>query len=280
MVYKDHIVAEKYAEGFDKNSKFLGWSMTKSILSTIFGILQHKGRLSVDERAPITEWKNDERKNITIHNLLQMNSGLEWDENYETISDVNKMLFLDEDMTQAQIDKSLIAEPNTLWNYSSGTSNLLSRILRIKLGSHQKYLDYWYKELIDKIGMHSMVLEADLAGNYVASSYSWASARDWAKFGLLYEHEGNWNGEQIFSKEWDDYVVTPTPTSSGQYGAQFWLNTQSMMPDVPSTMYFANGHDGQRVFILPEQDLVVVRLGLSGNFSNNELLKGILESIK
>lgn len=280
VVYKDHIITEKYANGFDKTSKFLGWSMTKSIMSTVFGVLQHKGLLSVKEQAPISDWENDDRRQITIHNLLQMNSGLEWDENYETISDVNKMLFLDEDMSKAQMDKKLVGSPNALWNYSSGTSNLLSKILRYKLGSEQEYLDFWYRELIDKIGMNSMILEADLAGNYVASSYSWASARDWAKFGMLYEREGNWNGEQIFSKNWDDYVVTPTPTSDGQYGAQFWLNSKSMMPDVPSSMYFANGHDGQRVFILPEQDLVVVRLGLNGDFSNNNFLKGILESIK
>ena len=279
IVYKDHIIAEKYAEGFTKESKFLGWSMTKSLMATVYGIMQYKGLLSVDEKAPIEAWKDDERDEITIHNLLQMNSGLEWDENYETISDVTKMLFLDKDMTKAQAEKDLIAKPNTFWNYSSGTSNLLSGILRTKIGSHQEYLDFWYKEFIDKIGMNSMILEADIAGNYVASSYSWATARDWAKFGLLYEHEGDWNGEQLFSKDWDDYVVTPTPTSDGQYGAQFWLNSKSMLPDVPNTMYFANGHDGQRVYILPEQDLVVVRLGLGDDFSNNSFLKDILQSI-
>ena len=280
VLYKGHIIAEKYADGFTKDSRFLGWSMTKSLMGTVYGILQHQGKMDVQKPAPIEEWQNDDRKNITIHNLLQMNSGLEWDENYNDISDVTKMLFLEQDMTQSQLIKPLVGKPNKTWNYSSGTSNLLSGILRKELGSHQEYLDYWYRELIDKIGMNSMILETDMAGNYVASSYSWATARDWAKFGLLYASRGNWNGEQIFAAQWVDYATTPTPTSDGQYGAQFWLNNGGMMSDVPKNMFFANGHDGQRVYILPEQDLVIARFGLSGDFSNNGLIKGVLEAIE
>ena len=161
-IYKNQIIAEKYAEGFDKDSKILGWSMTKSVLSTVFGIMQHLGKINVKDKAPVAAWQNDDRKEITIHNLLQMNSGLEWDENYEEISDVTKMLFLEEDMTKTQIQKPLVSLPNSAWNYSSGTSNLLSGILREQLGSQQAYLDFWYHELIDKIGMSSMIIETDL----------------------------------------------------------------------------------------------------------------------
>lgn len=279
VLYKGNIIAERYADEFNKNSCFLGWSMTKSIMATVFGIMQFQGKINVQDVAPVGEWQNDDRKKITIHNLLQMNSGLEWDENYEGISDVTKMLFLEKDMTKSQMKKQLVGNPNETWNYSSGTSNLLSGILRLKLGSHQAYLDYWYSELIDKIGMNSMVLETDMAGNYVSSSYSWATTRDWAKFGFLYSRNGNWNGEQIFAKDWRDYVTSPTPTSNGAYGAQFWLN-DGTIPDVPMSMFYANGHDGQRIYILPEQDLVIARFGLSGNFSNNNLIKGVLESIK
>ncbi len=279
VVYKGQIIAEKYADGFHKNSRFLGWSMTKSIMGTVFGIMEHQGKINVQDPAPIEEWQNDDRKKITIHNLLQMNSGLEWDESYDGISDVTKMLFLEKDMTKSQIGKQFVGKPNETWNYSSGTSNLLSGILRSEIGSYQEYLDYWYSELIDKIGMNSMVLETDMAGNYVGSSYSWATARDWAKFGLLYARNGNWNGEQIFAEDWREYVTTPTPDSNGAYGAQFWLN-DGTIPDVPMSMFYANGHDGQRVYILPEQDLVIARFGLSGYFSNNNLIKGVLESIK
>ncbi len=278
VLYKGHIIAEKYADGFDENSLFLGWSMTKSIMATVYGILQHQGKINVQDKAPIAEWQNDDRKDITIHNLLQMNSGLEWDESYDGISDVTKMLFLEKDMTISQIRKQFVGKPNETWNYSSGTSNLLSGILRQELGSHQEYLDYWYRELIDKISMNSMVLETDMAGNYVGSSYSWATARDWAKFGWLYVQNGNWNGQQLFAKDWLSYVTTPAPTSNGAYGAQFWLN-DGTLPDVPKSMFYANGHDGQRVYILPEQELVIARFGLSGNFSNNGLIKGILNSI-
>ncbi|MFK8058595.1 MAG: serine hydrolase domain-containing protein [Polaribacter sp.] len=279
VIYKDQIIAEKYSDGFSKDSKILGWSMTKSILSTVFGVLQHQQKINVFDKAPIDSWQNDERKNITINNLLQMNSGLEWDENYDEISDATKMLFLDRDMTKMQEDKPLVAKPNEKFNYSSGTTNLLSGILRKQFKTHQEYLDFWYTNFIDKIGMNSMVLEADLSGNYVGSSYSWATARDWAKFGLLYLKNGNWNGEQLFNKDWVEYVTTPTPTSDGTYGAQFWLNAEKQFKDVPKSMYFADGYQGQRVYILPEQDLVVVRFGLSW-FEENVFLSKIIKSIK
>jgi CubicO group peptidase (beta-lactamase class C family) len=279
VIYKDQIIAEKYADGFDKNSKILGWSMTKSITSTIFGILQYQKKISVYDTSPIKSWQNDARKNITIHNLLQMNSGLEWDENYDKISDVTKMLFLEKDMTKAQEKKPLKGKTNASWNYSSGTTNLLSGIIRNQFKTNQEYLDFWYTNLIDKIGMNSMTLETDLAGNYVGSSYAWATARDWAKFGLLYLHKGNWEGDQLFDESWVDYVSTPTPTSDGTYGAQFWLNATPTFKDVPKNMFYADGYQGQRVYILPDQDLVVVRMGLS-QMDENAFLSGIIASIK
>jgi len=253
--------------------------MTKSVMATLYGVLEQQGKIDVDQPAPIEAWKNDERSKITINNLLQMNSGLEWEENYNTISDVTKMLFLATDMTQSQIDKPLIGKPNETWNYSSGTSNLLSGVLRNQFTTHQEYLDFWYSALIDRIGMHSMVVEADLAGNYVASSYAWATTRDWAKFGLLYLNNGDWNGDQVITKDWVDYITTATNTSNGKYGAQFWLNASGELKDVPTTMYFADGFQGQRVFILPSKGLVVVRTGLN-NMDYNTFLSGILESVE
>ncbi len=264
VLYKDQIIAERYADGFTKDSRILGWSMTKSVLSTMFGVLQHQGKLSVMDKAPIKAWENDERKNITIHNLLQMNSGLEWDENYDKISDVTEMLFLSKDMTASQIDKPLVGKPNETWNYSSGTSNLLSGILRKQFSTHQEYLDFPYTNFIDKIGMHSMLIEADMEGNYVGSSYAWATPRDWAKFGLLYLHRGDWNGTRIFDESWVDYIIKPTPSSNQRYGGHFWLNAGGFHPDVPKDMYSANGYQGQRIYIVPSKDLVVVRFGLVG----------------
>lgn len=279
VVYRDQIIGEKYAPGFNKDSRLLGWSMTKSITSTLFGILQKEGKLKVNQPAPIEEWQQDERKKISIHNLLQMNSGLAWEEDYSKISDVTKMLFQESDMTQSQINKPLIGKPNATWNYSSGTTNLLSGILRKQFKTHQEYLDFWYSALIDKIGMHSMLVEADLEGNYIGSSYAWANARDWAKFGLLYLHQGNWNGEQLFDPSWSKYVATPTPTSEKQYGAQFWLNAGGKMPDCPKDIYYADGFQGQRVFIIPSHDMVIVRLGYD-HIDMNALVKEVLASVK
>ena len=280
VIYKDKIIAEKYAEGFNKNAKILGWSMTKSITATYFGILQKQGKIDIKKPAPIAEWANDERKKITINDLLHMNSGLEWEENYNAISDVTKMLFMAEDMTKSQVDKLLIGKPNESWNYSSGTTNLLSGILRKQFKSHQEYLDFWYSSLLDKIGMNSALVESDMAGNFVGSSYGWATTRDWAKFGLLYLHKGNWNGEQLFDESWAKYVATPTNTSNGNYGAQFWLNAGGKFPDVPKEMYYCSGYQGQMVAIFPNHDLVIVRMGLSEEFDFNEFLSEIVGSLK
>lgn len=281
VIYKNKIIAEKYADGFNKNSRILGWSMTKSITGTLFGVLQKQGKFDIMKAAPIAEWKNDERSKITTNDLLHMNSGLEWEEDYGKISDVTKMLFIEEDMTKSQINKPLIGKPNNTWNYSSGTTNLLSGILRKQFKTHQEYLDFWYTNLLDKIGMNSAIIETDMAGNFVGSSYGWATTRDWAKFGLLYLHKGNWNGEQIFDESWAKYVATPTNSSNGQYGAQFWLNAGGRFPSAPKDMFYASGYQGQMVAIFPSHDLVIVRMGLKEDpeFDFNGLLSGVVGSL-
>ncbi len=282
VVYKDQIIGEKYIDGFDKNSMILGWSMGKSITSAVIGALEKDGKVSLNQSNLFEEWKNDDRKNITLANLLNMNSGLEWEENYFKICDVTKMLFLEEDMTQSQLIKPLTGTPNESWNYSSGTTNLLSGFIRNQFKTQQEYLDYWYSSIIDKIGMHSMIVETDFKGNYIGSSYAWATTRDWAKFGLLYLHNGNWNGEQILNTSWIDFTRKPTNGSNGVYGGHFWMNAGGKYPDVPKDMYSLNGFQGQRVYIIPSKDLVVVRTGTHGeaNFNVNEFLSEIISAIK
>lgn len=281
ILYKGHLIAEKYIDGFDKDTPILGWSMTKSIIATLYGVLEREGKLEMDWPAPIVEWKDDERKDITLNHLLRMQSGLAWDEDYTGISDVTRMLFLDSDMTVTPRNKEAIAKPTEIWNYSSGTSNLLSGILRQQFRSHQEYLDFPYSALLDKIGMYSMVLEADMAGNYVGSSYSWASTRDWARFGQLYLDKGNWNGEQLFNPEWVNYITTPTLHSDGTYGAHFWLNAEGKYPDVPKDLFSCNGFEGQYVFMIPSKDLVVVRTGLAEEpeFNVNDVLSTIVKAV-
>jgi CubicO group peptidase (beta-lactamase class C family) len=283
VIYKDKIIGEKYDTGFTKDSKILGWSMTKSITATYFGILQKQGKFDINKSAPIAEWQNDDRKNITTNDLLHMNSGLEWEEKYDKISDATQMLFQSKDMTKCQIVKKLIGKTDNSWNYSSGTTNLLSGIVRKQFKTQQEYLDFWYSSLIDKIGMHSMIVESDMTGNFVGSSYGWATTRDWSKFGLLYLHKGNWNGDQIFDESWSKYVATPTNTSKGEYGAHFWLNAGGKFPDAPKDLYSCNGFQGQMVFIIPSHDMVIVRMGLKeqkDGFDFNGLLKGVISSIK
>lgn len=282
VLYKDQIIGEKYLDGFSKDSKLLGWSMTKSITSAVIGVLQKQGKVNLNQSNLFQEWEQDERSKITLNNLLQMNSGLEWVEDYNNISDVTKMLFLDEDMSKTQLLKPLIGKPNESWNYSSGTTNLLSGFIRNQFKTHQEYLDFWYAELIDKIGMNSMIIETDVVGNYIGSSYGWATARDWAKFGLLYLHKGNWNGNQILTEDWVKYSTTPTDNSNGEYGAQFWLNAGGVYPNVPSDLFSCNGFQGQHVFVIPSKDLVVVRFGLAENpqFNIDEFLSEIIAAIK
>jgi CubicO group peptidase (beta-lactamase class C family) len=281
VIYKDQIIAEKYVDGFNKNTKLLGWSMTKSVTSAVLGVLEKQGKIDVNQTNLFPEWEQDERSKITLNNLLQMNSGLEWLEDYNKISDVTKMLFLDKDMTKIQLTKPLVGKPNESWNYSSGTTNLLSGFIRNQFKAHQDYLDFWYAELIDKIGMSSMIVETDFSGNYIGSSYGWATARDWAKFGLLYLHNGNWNGTQILNESWINYTKTPTNTSNGEYGAQFWLNAGGVYPNVPKDLYSCNGYQGQYVFIIPSKELVIVRFGLAENpiFNVNQFLSEILYSV-
>lgn len=282
VLYKDHIIAEKYAEGFSKITPMLGWSMTKSITATMFGILQKQGKLKVSQSHLFKEWENGDRANITLSDLLHMNSGLAWNEDYDNLSGVTRMLFMDKDMSMRQRQKPAKYKPDTHWYYSSGTTNLLSGWLRTQFKTHQEYLDFWYSALLDKIGMHTALIETDLAGNYVGSSYGWATTRDWAKFGTLNLHYGNWDGTQIVDTTWVNYIKTPTNTSNGRYGAHFWLNAGGIYPDVPKDMFSCNGFQGQMVFMMPSKNLVVVRTGLteSPDFDFNAFLKGVLAGVK
>lgn len=281
IAYGNQVIAERYAEGFTSETPILGWSMTKSILASCFAILAHQGKIDLQAPAHVPVWQDDERAAITYNDLLRMQSGLEWDEDYTTISDVTGMLFLEEDMTQVQAGKEAVAGPAQIWNYSSGTSNLLSGLLRDQFDTYQDYLDFPYAALIDKIGMHSMLIETDMAGNYVGSSYAWASTRDWARFGLLYLNGGQWNGEQLFDSGWIDYITTPTEGSKGEYGAHFWLNAEGKYPNVPRDLYSANGYQGQYVFIIPSKNVVIVRTGLAEppEFDINSFLETVLAAL-
>jgi hypothetical protein len=283
VIYKGEIIGERYWKEKDINAEtpLWSWSMNKSIINALTGILVKKGVLSVDDAAPVELWENDERKNITINNLLQMSSGLKWDEDYGSVSDATKMLYRSNDCYLSAISVPFDKSPDTEWYYSSGTTNILSGIIRQTIGNDDEYLAFPYKELFNKTDMHSITMETDAVGNFVGSSYAYATARDWARFGLLYYNDGVWQGDTILPAGWVDYSTTPAKSSNGKYGAQFWLNRSKSVPDAPEDMYKCDGHRGQTVFIIPSRNLVVVRLGFSeDNFSFNDFIKEILGSIE
>lgn len=262
VVLKDgKLIAERYADGFDKDSKHIGWSMTKSIFNALIGIAIQEGKLEgLDQTKLFPEWK-DKRKNITLKHILQMNSGLQWEEDYGNVSEAVTMLYNRDDMVDYAIDQPFEGKMGSHWEYSSGSSNMLSGILRDRM-NQKEYFDFPYK-FFDKIGASSFVMETDASGNFVSSSYAWATARDWAKFGQFFLDEGVVDSTRLLPEGWIDFTTEVAKGSEGEYGAHFWLPTNKDYPKSPKDMYFADGFQGQRVFIIPSEGLVIVRLGLT-----------------
>ena len=282
VAHKGQLLAERYAEGYDKDTKMIGWSMSKSITATMIGILIKQGQLSLDDSRLYEDWQ-DERADITLRDLLQMQSGLTWSEEYGSINDVTNMLYKSSDATVIPKSKELAYEPGSHWYYSSGTTNLLCDLVKRKLGDQDTYLRFPYDSIFHRIGMYNTTMETDEAGNYIGSSYTYATARDWARFGQLYLNKGNWYGDQLIDTSWVDFVSTPNAHSDGIYGAQFWLNAaQHKYPDAPKDMFSCEGFEGQAVYIIPSYDLIVVRLGLAEEpfFDFNAMLKDILASFE
>lgn len=275
VVHHGRIVAERYAPGITKDTPLPGWSMAKSVTNALVGILVREGRLDVKARAPLPEWAvaNDPRGRITIENLLRMDSGLAFDERSGPfVSDVNVMLLESRDAAALAVSKPENATPGRRWRYSSGTTNILSRIIRDTFGGDvEAYLSFPRKALFDRIGMETAILEPDASGTFVGSSFMAASARDWARFGRLYLCDGVWEGERILPPGWVSFSRTPSPSSPhGLYGAHFWTNGAVETSDadrpfarLPADEYHANGFEGQWIVIVPSRDLVIVRLGFT-----------------
>lgn len=282
VLFKDQIVAEKYATGFNKNSPQLGWSMTKSITNAMVGLLVKEGRLDIEQNALFEEWQHDERSKITLNNLLQMCSGLDWNEQYGDQSDATTMLYRENDKSAYAIAKPLTHNPGDFWEYSSGTSNILQKLIRNTIKNDPEYWQYPYKNLFNKIGMASAVMEADNTGTFIGSSYCYATPRDWTRFSMLYLHDGLWDGERILPKGWVQYSSTPALASDGVYGAHFWTNSSGKYPSAPGNMFLCQGFHGQRIFILPSMDMIIVRLGISeeDTFDFDQMLKEILAAFE
>ncbi|MBL7762007.1 MAG: serine hydrolase, partial [Chitinophagaceae bacterium] len=288
VVYKGQIVAEKYAPGFNKDTRLIGWSMGKSITSALIGILVKQGKLDISKPAPVAEWKNDNdpRHAITLQNLLQQTTGLDFEENYSKPSGATNMLFKRGDMAAYAANSPLKHKPGSTFYYSSGNSNILARIVRTTVGE-KDYESFLFNELFYKIGMNDFIFEPDASGTFVGSSYPFGTARDYARFGLLYLNDGVWNGERILPEGWVKQTTTPAVANNEkEYGFQFWLNgisaenpQQHIYPNVHADMFYADGYNGQRIYIIPSRQLVVVRLGLH-KFDENKFLEAVLDAVE
>jgi CubicO group peptidase (beta-lactamase class C family) len=272
VVQGGRIIAERYADGYSARHPFPGWSMAKSVTSALAGILTGDGTLDLGTSALRPEWRapDDPRSRITLHHLMQMSSGLDFDESYTPGGGATRMLFDSPDAAAAAATSPLAHEPGRHWLYSSGTTNIIAAHLRGLMRDDAEWVGFPARRLFGPIGMTSAVLEPDPAGTFVGSSFMYATARDWARFGLLYLHDGVWNGERVLPEGWVEYSLTPAPAAPlGQYGAQWWLNagepadsTRRRWPHLPRDLYWASGFQGQYVVVLPSHDMVIVRLGM------------------
>lgn len=279
VVKGGQLIGERYGEGFDASTRLQSWSMAKSVVHALIGILIKDGQIDVYKPARVARWNrkvNDPRKTITVENLLRMESGLTFSEDYtdpET-SNVLQMLFGKGRLDTAEYAAGglLQADPGTLWQYSSGTSNVLSGIVRDTIGaeSAQEYRAFMEESLFSRIGIRSAVPEFDEANTFIGSSYLHMTGRDWSRFGLLYLRDGTWDGKRILPEHWVDHARLPTPNSKGRYGAHFWLNGIDpetghavITDDIPTDTFMARGFGAQVVVIIPSLDMVVVYLGLT-----------------
>jgi CubicO group peptidase (beta-lactamase class C family) len=290
VVHDGDIVCERYAQGFGPGTRLLSWSMAKSVVSVLVGILARQGRILIDEPAAVPEWADpgDPRRAITVSQLLRMSSGLDWTETYEEkpISDVTRMLFLEPDMARFAASRSLAAEPDASFCYSSGSTNIICRIIRGLFASREEYLAFPRRALFDRIGMRSAVWGTDASGTLVGSSFLFATARDFARFGMFCLADGVWQGERILPEGWMKWATTPTPTDpNAEFGAGFWLNRDPAdtsrtraYPKLPTDLYHASGHHGQLIAVIPSRRLVVVRLGMSwsGDWGGEDFMSGVL----
>jgi CubicO group peptidase (beta-lactamase class C family) len=274
VIQHGRVLVERYAgvqEYFDRpaepinaSSQLLSWSMAKSMLHMIVGTLVDEGRLDPDELAPVPEWSDatDPRHRIRLRDLLAMRDGLAFVEEYEIgqTSNVLEMLFGEgqEDVAGYTARLPLAHDPGTFFNYSSGTSNVLSRIVADTVGHGEPYRDYLASHLFAPLGMSSAVATFDPTGVFIASSYVHATALDFAKFGLLYLRGGQWHEEQLVSRAWAATAQVPLSVdaeSSSCYSWQWWVTGDKY------GTYWASGYEGQMINVVPALDALILRFG-------------------
>ena len=266
VIHRGRLVAERYRaeEEIDASTTLISWSMAKSMMHALIGMLIRDGRLDPEATPAVPEWQgaDDPRRAITLEHLLTMRDGLAFVEDYvdDKISDVIQMLFGhgQHDVAAFAADRGLAHDPGTFFNYSSGTTNVISRIARDVLGGRDAYERFLGEELFGPLGMTSATARFDEAGTFIASSFVYATARDFARFGLLYLRDGVWNGRRLLPDGWVDHarsIRSQDDETGNFYGAQWWAAGDGM------GSFWANGYEGQSILVSPGCDLVVVRLG-------------------
>ncbi|NOD31876.1 MULTISPECIES: serine hydrolase domain-containing protein [Ruegeria] len=279
VVQGGRIVAERYAEGFDADTPLLGWSMTKTVTAGLIGTLINAGQMNVSDTLvdSFPEWAEDARRDITVADMLAMTSGLQWNEEYGDVSDVTRMLYLSNDMAVFAADRALEAGIGTDFNYSSGTSTVLSRVWQDKLADGG--FSYPRDALFEPLGMASAIIETDVADTFIGSSYMYATARDWAKYGQFLLQKGVWDGAQILPTGFVDWMFEPVAASGGEYAkGHLWLKSPGDLPPFEDAVWL-QGHDGQSIGIFPSRDMVVVRMGLTPSrvgYSSLPLAKALI----
>ena len=263
VVHAGRIVAERYAPGIGPATPLLGWSMTKTLTAVLVGRLVLQGALDPTAPAPVPLWSRpgDPRAAITLEDLLRMRSGLEFRTGYsDEGSDSLRMLFLAPDCAEYAAKKPLAHPPGTVWSYSDGTSNVLAGIVRRSAGTTLlEQLTFPQRALFAPLGMDTAVISVDGSGTFVGSSLACASARDWARLGLLLAEDGVWRGERLLPAGWVDWMARPTPGSDGTYGAHVWLFAAT--PELSGVLY-ASGYGGQVLFVDRARAVVGLRLGV------------------
>ena len=266
------IIDERYADGFTKDTPFLSWSMAKSVTATLIGAAVQRRLISIDDTAPIASWRDDPvRSRITWRDLLQMQSGLAFEEEYgRPRSAVNRMLFEAADASGLAARSPADHAPGESWYYSSGASNILASLLRDRLNVQELDDQQFARDaLFGPIGAQSVTLETDAKGAFIGSSFAYATARDWARLGQLYLQDGTWGDTRLLPEGWAEFVAAPASASDNQYGAHFWLNREGangrkrFLPGLPEDVYMMSGHEGQYVLIVPSKRMVIVRTGMT-----------------
>jgi CubicO group peptidase (beta-lactamase class C family) len=297
VVIKDgRVVAETYGKGFDATTPLLGWSMTKTVTAGLVGTLVRDGKLGLDQSALFPQWKDDERRNITLAHLMAMSSGLRFNEDYGAVTDITRMLYLEPDTAAFAASQPLDHPPGSFFSYSSGTTVLLSRLWQNALGDRQRALDYPQHALFGPLGMRTAVLEADARGTFVGSSYLFASGRDWARYAQLLLQDGVWNGQTILPPGFVKMMHAAAPTSMAPYGrreygqGQLWLRgspsgtPKGQDPDagfvLPADIYWFSGYDGQAIAVIPSLQMAVVRLGLTPSKLGFKLQPLVMAAVK